>query len=450
MKMKRIYNLLSLALVFLTGACNYLDIKPSGQVIPSQESEFRAVLTSAYNAFPLYKDLLAVRADEIFPYPGEYGRYDDYIGHALWNEQSDRVSREYPWRIFYKTIFYANSVLDGVDEAGLDAHKDTREQLKGEAFLLRAYAHFELLNLFAVPYNATTAPTDRGIPLALKIDIEQKYIPVSVEAVYTQILSDISAGAELLTVEEQPEDFRYRFSKKAARAFEARVRLYRSEWNLALETAEALLPGELENLNDANATLPYSYTSKEAIMSWEKIADGETTRGDMFMMPNIMDKFDKENDARVALYFKLSGDDYLPAKGNNDAMKVTFRSGEIYLIAAEAAAHMEGKLPVAKDYLKQLMANRLTPAYYQQKAREIDGMNQEELLEEIMDERARELALEGHRWYDLRRTTRPEMIKVYIDQNGNEQRAVLQNNDPRYTLRFPKEATESNPDLNEL
>ena len=57
-------------------------------------------------------------------------------------------------------------------------------------------------------------------------------------------------------------------------------------------------------------------------------------------------------------------------------MKVTFRSGEIYLIAAEAAAHVNGKLDRAKTRLKELVKNRLTPAYYSRKASEIDGMGQ--------------------------------------------------------------------------
>lgn len=126
---------------------------------------------------------------------------------------------------------------------------------------------------------------------------------------------------------------------------------------------------------------------------------------------------------------------------------MTFRSAEIYLIAAEAAAHREGQLSRAKEYLKQLMEKRLTPEYYAEKAAAVDAMNQAQVIAEIADERARELALEGHRWFDLRRTTRPEIAKEYTDLDGVRQTAVLRENDARYTIRFPQEATENNPNL---
>ena len=113
---------------------------------------------------------------------------------------------------------------------------------------------------------------------------------------------------------------------------------------------------------------------------------------------------------------------------------------------AKDAAHVEGRLELAKTRLKELMVNRLTPDYYAEKAVEIDGMNQNQLIEEIANERARELAIEGHRWFDLRRTTRPSMEKTYV-LNGEERTATLTQDDVRYTISFPKEATESNPNL---
>lgn len=73
--------------------------------------------------------------------------------------------------------------------------------------------------------------------------------------------------------------------------------------------------------------------------------------------------------------------------------------------------HREGQLPAAKEYLLTLLQKRLAESYYNERKAEIETMNQEQLLADIMEERARELVFEGHRWFDLRRTTRPEVNK---------------------------------------
>ena len=132
-------------------------------------------------------------------------------------------------------------------------------------------------------------------------------------------------------------------------------------------------------------------------------------------------------------------------KGNGDNLKVSFRGAEVYLIAAEAAAHVDGKLNSAKTYLKNFVETRLTPEYFAQKSAEIDAMNQQQLLDEISDERAREFIIEGHRWYDLRRTTQPEIVKP--NPNGTEATITLGTGGVGYVIPYPSEATESNPDL---
>lgn len=443
---KKIYILLAVS--WVATSCNYLDVTPTGKVIPEKVSEFRALLTSAYTIKPIHKILLAVRSDEVFPYNYDGGVYDTYIDIATCND-GVTSGKTYPWQSMYKMIFYANSVIADVMEATSDTREDSKEQIMAEALLLRAYTHFELLNLYAKPYSAATANTDRGIPLSVRIDVEQEYVPASVGEVYAQIFADLEEGQRLLQVDKQTQAYRYRFSRMSAKALEARIRLYRSEWELALSAAEELLPEcELENLNDANAKSPYYYDSKESIQALERVTNIDIV-ADMYMQENIMGKYHKEKDQRVGRYFRnMGGGEYVPNKCNGDDMKVTFRSAEIYLIAAEAAAHIDGKLSVSKQYLKQLTENRLTPDYYAERAVETDAMNQENLLVEIADERARELALEGHRWYDLRRTNRPEIVKTYLDKNYEEQTFRLLQDDPRYTIRFPKEATENNPNLN--
>lgn len=447
--MKRIYIIISIALTLGIASCDYLDIKPSGQVIPESVSEYRALLVKGYNAFPVYKYLLSIRADEVFPY-ADKSAYNDYISVALWDESNPGAYTEsYPWLQMYNVIFYANSVIESDMKAERNLGEDSEEQLKAEAYLLRAYAHFELLNLYAKPYSAATARTDRGIPLALKIDIEQYFIPSTIEKVYEQILQDIQQGQALMQVEEQPASTRYRFSVKSAKALEARVRLYQADWEGALKAAEELLPCELEDLNDPTAILPYYYNSKESVLTLERVTGrlNQLIDGKMYMLSNLMDKYNKEGDQRMEKFYLSDKGDYLGNPEHKNKMIITIRNAEIYLIAAEAAAHIDGKSNLAKSYLKQLLVKRLSPNYYKEQAAKIDKMNQSQLIADILDERARELALEGHRWYDLRRTTRPELVKKYIDKNGDEKIAVLSADDIRYTIRFPKEATENNPDL---
>lgn len=447
--MKKRYIIILLTLVTGTISCNYLDVDPVGKVIPESTSEYRALLTSAYNSFPRHKKLLTLRSDEVFPtlFTPTYTSNLDLA--LLIDNGRNPATASYPWQLLYKVAFYANSVIEEVQNSVVDTQdpSDSPRQLKGEALLLRAYVHFELLNLYAKPYDKETASTERGIPLALEVDINKEYFPATVEKVYEQILADIEEAFTFLQVDEQPAATRYRFSRKSALALEARVRLYRSEWELALNAAEKLLPScPLENLNDAGFKAPYRYDSKESILALE-LTGGVDISDDTYVLSNLTDKYD-ERDLRLALYFKYSFGTYLPDKCEDKSMRVTFRSGEIYLVAAEAAVYTNGKLDLAKLYLKQLIINRLVPAYYDEKVAEIDAMTEQELIHEIMEERARELALEGHRWYDLRRTDRPEIRKTYLDANFEEQEVVVKQNDSRYVIPFPKEAIESNPNLN--
>lgn len=442
--MKFIHYIIVMTVMFTS--CNYLDVEPVGKVIPDEVSEFRAMLTTAYGRFPQHKRLLTMRSDEVTS--GMVAiTYDAWIDIVTWNDESpDPVTYTFPWTQMYNVIFYANSVIEDVMDAGIDDHAETREQLKGEALLLRAYAHFELLNMYAKPYDAATASSERGVPLYLTIDINQVFKSVSIEKVYEQILSDIEEGEKLMTVEEQPAATRYRFSKKSAKALEARVRLYRGEWDKALAAAEEILPScPLENLTVEGFSAPYLYTSKESILALEQTGNTEIT-DDMEMLSNIMDKYNQSEDLRVNLYYRYGSS---PNKCYNASMKITFRSAEIYLIAAEAASHITGKVSDAKTYLKTLIKNRLTDSYYTERVGVIDAMTQEELIAEIADERARELALEGHRWYDLRRTTRPEIVKVYWNKNFEQETVTLPANSSKYTIPFPTEAITNNPNLNE-
>ena len=189
--MKRIYILLIAVFSLGMGGCNYVDVDPVGKVIPDEVSEYRALLTTAYSTYPQYRRYLMVRSDEVFP--DLYGlSYDNYIDLATLNDENpDPLTETYPWTAMYNMIFYANTVIEGVMEARADVTTDSREQLLAEAYCLRAFVHFDLINLYAKWYDPATAATDKAVPLSLKIDIGQSFIPTTVEKVYEQVLADL-------------------------------------------------------------------------------------------------------------------------------------------------------------------------------------------------------------------------------------------------------------------
>lgn len=352
-----------LAAVGMT-ACNYLEIEPVGQVIPHKTSEFRALLTTGYYAYPfgeaqVYTCLLS---DEV-------GMLD---ASAFWNA-SDAVPlgynytwqygsqmREYPYQYFYQSIFYANAVIENIRDADVHDAGEPLEQILGEAYALRAYNHFQLVNLYGRPYNPDTAGTDRGIALSEHIDIEQKYRPTNVAAVYECILGDIAEAEQLISLEKQPDETRnYRFSLNAVRAFKARVLLYMQQWQQAYDTAAALIPEyALTDLNTATeeTALPWQAASSETILAMDRPFSGSNgdLKGACIIAEPILNLFDETNDCRRSYLKEINtyDDSWNPillgyGVNRSSSDRSSIRAAELYLIAAEAGSYLPEQLEAA-------------------------------------------------------------------------------------------------------
>lgn len=176
------------------------------------------------------------------------------------------------------------------------------------------------------------------------------------------------------------------------------------------------------------------------ITAYEFYSDDVTTA--FIITPSFIQNYKANKDLRLNKYYSLNKDNkYISIKSGKSQYNCTFRNGEMYLTAAESAAHLN-KLPEARNRLLQLMEKRYTQAGYIEKKIAVEAMEQTELIKEILNERALELAIEGHRWFDLRRTTRPSIQKVIDGQPY-----TLEENDARYTLRIPQAAIDANPGL---
>lgn len=213
------------------------------------------------------------------------------------------------------------------------------------------------------------------------------------------------------------------------------------DWSNAYKYAEEALVKKdtLEDFKVEGFKLPNHFQSVETINALE-LTLTSSYKNAVSVLPSFL-AFYEEGDLRPVTYFAPANDKGNRAclKGGDHNFRNTIRVAELYLNSAEATAQSDN-LSAARRRVLELMEKRYNPEAYAKKKTAVDAMNKTELVEEILKERASELAFEGQRWFDLHRTTRPRIEKVL-----QEKIYVLEQDDSRYALRIPEEAIASNP-----
>lgn len=423
----------------LTSCERYLDITPTGVVIPSTEEDFRALLVKAYSVYPKHKSRVDFRTDEVFlnTAPESASNFKDIY---IWNDTNpDPSTRPYHYSEFYTTIFYTNYIIENA--ASKLANGATKNQILGEAYALRALNYFELANLYSDVY--TDNPNAQSVPIITTPNIEGEFPKSTLNAVYQQIFADIAQAEALLNVSQYNAGLNYRFTTTALHAFKARVHQYRGEWAEAITEVDKVLAVN-NNLEDFNnfSVLPVSYQSVESVMNLDFNVDS-----DLNHLGRVSDElialYDQTNDLRFNKYFERSGSRYRSKKYNNaNELKSTFRVGELMLIKAEALARLNQETE-SKNVLLALAEKRYNNTGLANFTVQINGLSGSAYLAELLNERFRETNYEGLRWFDLRRTGKPALQHSLDGTIYN-----LNQGDVRYTLPYPKEARLRNPLLN--
>jgi len=455
-----------LALVILLSSCkkSFLDLRPytsvSSDVAITNESDMQAALNGAYGnmnspnlygrSTPLFGDLVS---DNVYISTVNSNRYLDFfqINYTTTDENGQGI-----WQSAYSTILRANNVINSALQGN-----ENIDQLRGEALAIRGLMYFELVKFFATPY--TVDPNALGVPLILVYDPTLKPQRNSVQEVYTQIEKDFTDAANLMT-QDKSSGF---FTKWAATALLARMYQFKGEWDKALTTAEDVINNSgysLLQLNDVlsfwqnntdrgdklevlfeivfdatnninNSSLPYfydqgGYGDALATESLYDLYSNADVRKDLFIVGSPI----RGADAKVVNKFPNTG------AADKDEMKV-IRMSELYLIAAEAAYHNNDEL-TALTYLNDIATER-DPSFAGYSS------SGQALLDDILLERRKELAFEGHRYWDLARNnlnvTRVDLANNYP---GNVP-LILETSNFRRILPIPQAELDANPNIRE-
>jgi hypothetical protein len=438
-------------------SCNkngFLDKKPnSDNVIPSSLDDFQALLDNP-GVMSVTPALGELSADN---YQLDYVSWQgldvkEHNAHAWQADIYDRQGNVADWNLPYQQVFYANTVLDGLSKLKTDStgNNPTWMALKGAALFIRAYAFYNVVQLFAPAYDSLTAGNDMGIPLRLSPEIGSKSVRASVQASYAQILGDLDKAEGLLPV-KIPLDHPNRPSRPAVLALLARVYLSMRAYGQAGLYADNCVQagGQLLDYNTLSTGGYFSFPASNIEIIYP--SNFFTTPPQIMVgviYPSVVvdsalfNSYDT-NDLRRKMYFKSSGTNPPIYKASYNASILPFSglaTDEILLIRAECRARA-GQTAAALGDLNSLLSKRWVTGTFSPVTAGSPG----EALDSILVERRKELPFRGLRWMDLKRLNKGG-ANITLTRKLSGVSPLLPNSN-LYVLPIPPDVLSQVPDM---
>lgn len=441
---------ISVILVCFT-ACSKLDEQPYSSIYTSNfyktASDAQAALVSAFSpvadmhAGPATVIISDFSADQTYPRP-VVGRntytlfnYDpNFTSQKSFNRYNE--SAQQVWQSCYTGIENSNLVIENVPNTKMDSTK--RNEIIGEAYFLRAYYYWMLTKNFG---DVVIKPKSSSI-------LDEAYHGKSPKAeVYKQIYSDLDKAISILPNYSGALTKGWA-SKQTAIALYAKAALYNEEWTIALDKAQQVIASgryslmmEVRDLYDitkedaARQEILWAFesvstnpgrgsqvTSLHGPKNSESPAYGPQSFGSIFVYPSFFASFNPADKRRQLLdtnYLNTQGKivnqrDITPitpfgilvkkyqsprplAPGGTDSNIPILRLADVYLIAAEAEARLNGPSALAYSYTLPVRQRAgLTNITV--------GLSKDQFIDAVLQERAWEFFAEADRWYDLTRT----------------------------------------------
>lgn len=424
--------------ILLCSCESYLDVKPDkALVVPTTLEDFQALLDNDRQMLNQDLALQFMGADNHYLPDGTWRSLFNNVERNAYIWAPDIFEGEpgYDWNLAYEQVFIANVVLDGLGEVEVtDANRAQWEQLRGSALFFRSYAFYNLLQLFAEPYDPATAAQHPGIPLRLTSNINAPVSRAGLQECYDEVLSSLQEATALLP---ESSGYKTRPDRAAAHGFLARVHLAMQGYGQALQHADAYmaLHNGLMDYNglDTAAVLPFEQFNGE--VSFHSVMTSFAIVRSSFVDPGLYAQY-AEEDLRKHLFFEEGTDGSIVFKGTYSGQGNFFFSGiatdEVYLIRAECKVRL-GDVSGALGDLNTLLETRWQTGTYEPVA----VPNAEGALEVVLRERRKELLFRGLRWADLRRLNQEPDYAQTLERTVDGEAYSLPPNDPRYVYPIP-------------
>lgn len=422
-----------LVIVGITSCEDYLTVEPETDLIKekfwTKTADVNSALGATYNALreASLQSLIfgEVRADMV-----------DFTGAAFSNYANIGASNISPtnsvvnWKAYYAAINLANTLMfydDQVFEKDKTFTQDMKDAIEAEALFIRALSYFYLVRLW------------KDVPLVTVASISDTtdlYIPKSPEnKVIQQIIADLLKAKDMAyTTEFKGTDYFYgRANKYSIMALLADVYLWNEQYQKAYDYCNEIINSGHYGLEGTETFFNIYYPGNspvESIIEIQYDDDLESQENPIYnnlvtlpsgggaaMNSNTVERlFDREDARRFmgkGAPWKYSGKDAFGlvsrSSTERDANWNIYRYADILLMKAEAAIELD-KFDEANSLIGETLLRAGMP--YEQ------VYDKDLLRQQILDEKGREFAFEGKRWFDILRAAKRnkfEKKQIIID-----------------------------------
>lgn len=491
------------AALLLTSCGDFLDPKSQSEFVPKDVTSLNEILLGeAYprNDMGGFNYFLTMMDDDVTAAAWQEtdDNYDENIYLASYTWQPDMfeimktagVTRNDMYYTYYRKLKGVNAVLDYIGT--VTGSDDDMNNVQAQAYALRGFYYFNLVNIFGQPYNYN--PDALGVPLKLRSGVEENLLTRNkVKEVYDQIVKDLLQAEKLyerLPVASQWKT-NYRTSLPMVQLLLSRTYLYMEKWEEAAIYAKKVMDNTKFQLLDLN-TVPTETTedgrttrtyinyhsfasSPEVIWPYGQVSDwagwvesyatenssGAASHTYFQASQDLLDSYEPTdlrydryivrkpfglNDTIPLAIGKLNVNNAYRPTGGTGVFGRSMRLSEAYLNYMEAEAMLykttgsTDHLQLSLNALNNLRQKRFAPDDY----KAVNITDADKLVEFIHNERRRELCFESQRWYDLRRWGMPEIKHIWYDSKSTVTTYTLKEKDPLYTVPIPDEAIEKN------
>jgi hypothetical protein len=420
---------------------------------------------SGYPAFMLINDVMGDNMVLLTTSNSWHRSEQQWVSHR----NDNGTNAFFPFDLFYPVISNANNVINNID--GAAGSQADRNRIKGEALGLRALSYFSLVQCYGERYDATKKPNNQpGVSMPLESGFEG--LPRStVEEVYAQINADLTEAASIIGTARLNKSH---INLQVIKGLQARVALAQQDWTNAALHAQAArqsqtlmsntqyqdgfseinnpewmwgfdhLEDQSEFFGGYHSYISCNYNSSVirtcprgiGSRTYDAIPSTDIRSKMWVKAPTAANSVVPPGGVRrpyMGQKFRLPGIPSTSVQGDVPYM----RTGEMYLIEAEALAHA-GKFEEAQNALFTLVKNR-DPEYVK------STKTGQELLEEIWFNRIIELWGEGHRWFDIKRLNQALDRRNLGHLATNILETQIPAGDIRWQYLIPRREIDNNP-----